>query len=560
MLLDARQAGPATAGAHPDRRLRTRWALATAVVGGALLFCAFPPINAWPLAPVGVALLVVAVAGQRMRTAAGIALVFSLVFFGLLVRWLSGNIGLLPWVALSVAESLLLAAMTAPLPLLLRLRGRVPLIALWWTATEAVRSRLPLGGFPWGRLAFSQADSPALGWARVAGAPAVTFVVALVGAAIAGLVLAPPTTRRRLFAAGWCVVALAVSPAIPLPSAAGGSPTAADKTASGNSTSADKTAAGSSTAVLSLVQGNVPRERSLAEQARIQQVTSNHADATLKLAQDIHTGKVPQPDLVLWPENSTDSEPRTDPALSFLIDQSVAAVNRPILVGAILDGPQGQTYNAGLLWDPLNGPGPWYAKRQLVPFGEYIPLRSLFGGLGDLQLIPRNFTPGSQTVIFNTGNIHLSDVICYEIGYDGLVRDGVRAGANLLVEQTNDAAFTRDGSPDETDQQLAMARLRAVEHNRSVAVVSTTGVSAVIRPDGTVAAQTGLWQQQTLTERVPLRTGLTLADRVGAWPEAGALTATVAALAWAALRSRLGRSRKGRRSAAAGSAEAGVQG
>ncbi|MCC9307185.1 apolipoprotein N-acyltransferase [Kitasatospora sp. RB6PN24] len=527
MLMVACEAGPATAGARPTRRLRTRWALATAGAGGALLFCAFPPIGAWPLAPVGVALLVVAVAGQRLRTAAGIGLAFSVVFFGLLVRWLSGNIGLLPWVALSLAESLLLAAMTAPLPLLLRLRGRVPLVALWWTATEAVRSRLPLGGFPWGRLAFSQADSPALGWARVAGAPAVTFVVALVGAALAGLVLAPPTARRRLLAAGWCVVALALSPAIPLPAAGGGT----------------------STAVLSLVQGNVPRERSLAEQARIQQVTSNHADATLKLAQDIHAGKVPQPDLVLWPENSTDSEPRTDPELSFLIDESVNAVNRPILVGAILDGPQDQTYNAGLLWDPLTGPGPWYAKRQLVPFGEYIPARSLFGGLGDLQLIPRNFTPGDRTVVFDVGDIHLSDVICYEIGYDGLVRDGVRAGANLLVEQTNDAAFTRDGSSDETDQQLAMARLRAVEHNRSVAVVSTTGVSAVIRPDGTVAAHTGLWQQQTLTERVPLRTGITPADRVGAWPEAGALAVTVLALAWAARRNLPGRGRKGRSAA-----------
>jgi apolipoprotein N-acyltransferase len=514
MLIVDREGDRATAVPGPDRRLATKWAVATAGAGGALLFCAFPPIGAWPLAPVGVALLVLAAAGQRLRTAAGIGLAFSLVFFGLLVRWLSGNIGLLPWVALSVAESLLMAAMIAPLPLLLRLRGRVPLVAVWWTATEAVRSRLPLGGFPWGRLAFSQADSPALAWARVAGAPAVTFVVALTGAALAVLLLAP-AGRRRLAAAAWCLVALVAWPVLPLPATSGGS-----------------------SAVISLVQGNVPRARTLAEQARVEQVTQNHAEATMHLAQDVQAGRVPQPDLVLWPENSTDSEPRTDPVLRPLIETSVAAINRPILVGAILDGPQGQTYNAGLWWDPVTGPGPWYAKRQLVPFGEYIPARSLFGGLGDLQLIPRNFSPGTRTVVFNSGNIRLGDVICYEIGYDGLVRDGVRAGANLLVEQTNDAAFIRDGSNDETEQQLAMARLRAVEHDRAVAVVSTTGISAVIRPDGSVAAHTGLWQQQALTERVPLLTGTTLADRVGSWPEAAAIAVTVAALGWGAYRRR----------------------
>lgn len=489
-------------GAEPHRRevepsLRLPWAIAAAVAAGVLTYLAFPPVGLWPLAPAGVALLIVAAAGHRARTASLLGAIFSLAFFGLLVRWLIPNIGWLPWVALTVAESLLLAVLVAPLPLLLRLPARPLVVAVWWTATESVRSRFPLGGFPWGRLAFSQAESPALAWAQIAGAPAVTFVVALVAGSLAALALAP-TARARLLRCGWAAASLGLAVALAGPPAASSS-------------------AGSS-AVIALIQGNVPRERSLAEQARVRNITRNHAQATEQLAREVQSGKVPRPDLVVWPENSTDSDPRTDPLLRRVIDRAVSAVDAPILVGAILkDG--GLTYNAGLMWRPESGPGQWYAKRRLVPFGEYIPARDLLGSFGKLQLIPRDFTPGTKNTVFTAGEVRVADVICYEIGFDGLVRSGVRAGANVLVEQTNDATFIRDDSTGEPEQQLAMARLRAVEHDRSVIVASTTGVSAVVRPDGTVARRTGIWERAVVTARVPLNDSLTPADRLTVWPE-----------------------------------------
>ncbi|MBO1418011.1 apolipoprotein N-acyltransferase [Streptomyces sp. FH025] len=490
-----------------EPRLGPRPAAAVALVGGAVLALAFPPYGLWPLAPLGVAALLVAAAGHPARKAAVHGLLFSLAFFGPLVWWLVNSIGFLPWLALTAAESAIVAATAAALPRLLRLRAWPLAVALWWTAGEALRGRFPLGGFPWGRLAFSQADSPLLAWARWAGAPAVTFATALVGAGLAAVVLGERGTAR-LRASGWLVATAAASVVLPLPNPDDGQ---------------DR-------ATIAVVQGNVPRERTLAEQARVGTVAANHAEATKRLADRIRAGELPSPDVVIWPENALDADPSHDAGLGRLVRESVAAVDRPVLVGAILDRPGGGMLNAGRLWHPDTGPGPFQAKRNLVPFGEYIPARTLLGGLGDLQLIPRDFTPGTGTTVLSAGRVRMADVICFEVGYDATVRDGVRAGANLLVEQTNNATYMRDGSTAETEQQLAMARLRAVEHDRALVVAATSGVSAVIRPDGTTARRTGQWTQETLTADLPLRTTRTPADRVGSWPEGAAVLATIALL------------------------------
>jgi apolipoprotein N-acyltransferase len=290
------------------------------------------------------------------------------------------------------------------------------------------------------------------------------------------------------------------------------------------------------TAVVATVQGDVPHSRSLSKVVRATTVTANHAAATIALAGQVRSGRRPAPDLVIWPENSTDIDPSLSAPTYRRIATAVAAIGRPVLVGAVLDNP---VRNAGQLWLPGRGPVQTYVKRQLVPFGEVIPFRGVLEKFTSLPLLqPRDFTPGDRAVVFRVGRIRLGDVICYEVGYDNLVRSEVLAGANLLTVQTNDADFELDGQSGETLQQLAMARIDAITTGRAVAIASTTGISAFIGPDGAILARTRTWHRAVLEVRAPLRSGLTPADRAGDWPQTIIILATVLGLGWALTRRR----------------------
>ncbi|MEU0171428.1 apolipoprotein N-acyltransferase, partial [Streptomyces iakyrus] len=469
--------------------------LAPATAGALLLYAAFPPLDLWFLAPLGPALLAFAVRGRSKRAAFAAGTVFGLVFFGPLIVWLA-NLGSLPWLVLTVVQALFVGLAAIPLPRLLTLPGWPVFAAAWWVAVEAVRGRAPLGGFPWGRLAFSQADAPYAAWAALGGAPLLSFVTALLGSLVLYAATASADGRRKVLAAACAGAAalVAVPLAVPDPAPA------------------------KQTAAVAVVQGNVPRTRSLAEQARVEGVAENHARETARLADAVRRGEAERPDVVIWPENALDGDPTREPVLGSLVADSVRALDRPLLTGAILRGPGDTSYNAGQLWLPGQGPVGFYAKRQLVPFGEYIPARGLLGGLGSLQLIPRDFTPGTSTKPLVAGRVRMADVICYEIAYDGRVRDSVRAGANLLVVQTNNATYERGVQAGQSDQQLAMARIRAIEFGRAVAVSSTSGVSALVAPDGRVTDRADTWRSATLQRRVPLMEGRTVAERLGAWP------------------------------------------
>jgi len=170
-----------------------------------------------------------------------------------------------------------------------------------------------------------------------------------------------------------------------------------------------------------------------------------------------------------------------------------AAIGRPVLVGAVLQDP---LHNAGQLWLPARGPVATYVKRQLVPFAEYIPFRGLLSAFTSLvTLQPNDFTAGHRAVVFRAGKIRLGDVICYQAGFDSLASSEVTAGASLLAVQSNDATFEADGRAGESAQQLAMARIRAIESDRSVVHVATTGISAIIAKDGSVLVHSGTWQR-----------------------------------------------------------------
>ena len=511
--MQTRRAYRASLGTPAKAPFRRRWAALLAVGAGLVGVLSFPRFGFWPLAVVSVGAFSIAVHGRRSRTGAWLGLLYGAAFFGPLLHWTGVFVGPVPWLILAVAQAAFLAGLGAVLPLVQRLPGAPAWIAAAWVLQEAVRDRLPFGGFPWGRLAFSQAESPLRWFAALGGAPMVTFVVALAGGALASTVACAIAARWRAVAG-----ATAVLVTVPVLGAVLAWPLGPPPDRDGPATT------------VALIQGSVP-DLGLAFEERARQVLDNHIAQTAKLAAQIRAGTVPRPSLVVWPEDASDVDPFQDATAYRAIDASVKAIGVPILVGAILDGP-GPTHrrNAGILWSPATGPGATYIKRHPVPFGEYIPLRSLAEFVSsDAKLVRQDMVGGHGSGVLNTGPYPIGDVICFEVAYDSLVRSSVVAGARLIVVQTNNATF---GHTAETYQQLAMSQLRAVENGRTVLQVATTGLSAVIGPDGRLRRRSGeLFTPAVLVAAVPLRTSRTPATRLGAIPEFVLAALAVVALA-----------------------------
>jgi apolipoprotein N-acyltransferase len=525
-------APPALASA-PARRLPRKLAVPAAAGSGLALLLSFPPSDLWWLAPIGVALLAVAAHRQRLRAGAGLGLLAGLIFFVPLLSWTNLNTGNAPWLLLSVAEACFLGLLGAAAawagPLVDRARWSWPVLtAALWVGQEALRDRTPFGGFPWGRLAFSQDGSPLLRLAVLGGAPLVTFAVGLVGGLLAaaawrlGGSLGRPRPvegggRRRgwLIAAGLLVAAVAItaaSLAVPL-SVPSGAPV-----------------------TVAFVQGNVPR-LGLEFNAQRRAVLDNHVNATLALAARVAAGQQARPDLVIWPENASDIDPLSNPDAAARIDLAAKAIGAPILVGTLQTAPDGKNvYNVGLVWQPSGGPDQTYAKRHPVPFAEYIPLRSIARMVSDkVDLVARDMIGGKTAGVLRMGPAVIGDVICFEVAYDDLVRDTVTGGGQLLTVQTNNATFNSA----EARQQLAMVRLRAIEHGRDALMASTVGVSAFVGANGRVYDATRFNTQAVEVRQLHLGTGQTLATRLGEWPEIGfAGLAALALLAAAQLRRR----------------------
>jgi len=418
-------------------------------------------------------------------------------------------LGVDAWLAVALWQSLYFPLLTLGIAIVGRRRWWPAAVPFVWLAVEFARDRWPFGGIPWGRVAFGQAGGPLLPWAAVGGAPLLTFAVVLAGAALGG---AAVVAVRRSGPSRPIVAACAAVAVFLL--AGGGlvpTPTGGDS------------ARGPAEVVVAAIQGNVPR-LGLGEFAQRRVVTANHEAQTEALAADVAAGTAPRPDLVVWPENASDDDPTTDPIAGAMVDRAVAAIGVPVLVGAVLDGPgPDHVSNAAIVWSPATGPGERYVKRHLVPFGEYLPFRSLLLKLVHrFSLISKDFAPGHRPGVLQVGPARIADVICFEVADDGVVRDAVSGGGRLLVVQTNNATYEHrgdDGRGGETAQQLEISRLRAVEHGRAVVVVATSGVSAIIRADGRVLARTGVFVPARLVATVPLRDGTTIADRLGAWPE-----------------------------------------
>lgn len=494
MLATAVTASSRWPGVNRRAVLLLRWTASGC--GGLLLYASFPPRTTWWLAVPAFALLGAALRGCRARTGFGLGYLFGLTFLLPLLVWTGSFVGW-PWLFLPAFEALFFAVTAAAMAAVSRLPGAPLLAAAVWVAGEALRGRVPFGGFPWGKVAFGQPDGPLLPIAALGGAPLLSFAVVLTGLGLAQLITGLAGRHRLTTVAGGLATVL------PLLAGLAAAPTVDQQAQSG-------------TLTVALVQGNVP-QAGLDFNAQRRAVLDNHRTRTEQLAEDVNAGRAPQPDLVLWPENAADIDPIRNADATAAVDAAATAIGAPILLGAILDPPREGPFNAVVQWEPGIGPTAQYLKRHVQPFGEYIPMRSIARLFSeDVERVRRPLQPGNRIGVLDVAGTRIAIATCFEVAFDNVVHDAVRAGGTVLAVPTNNATF---GRTEMTYQQLAMSRVRAVEHSRAVLVAATSGVSAVIAPDGTVSQHTGLFTADALVADVPLRTTITLATRLGAVPE-----------------------------------------
>ncbi|MFH9005802.1 apolipoprotein N-acyltransferase [Streptomyces afghaniensis] len=499
------------------RRLVRLLPAAAAALSGLLLYVSFPPRTLWWLALPAFAVFGWVLRGRGWKAGLGLGYLFGLGFLLPLLVWTGVEVGPLPWVALVAIEAIFVALVGTGVAVVSKLPGWPVWAAALWIAGEAARARVPFDGFPWGKIAFGQADGVFLPLVAVGGTPVLGFAVVLCGFGLYEVVRLAVVWRRTGTVRRAAAAVGLVSLAVPVVAAVAARPLVSDKAEDGSVT-------------VAAIQGNVPRA-GLEFNAQRRAVLDNHARETERLAAEVKAGKVARPDFVLWPENSSDVDPFANPDARAVIDAAAKAIGVPISVGGVVER-DGKLYNELILWDPVKGPVDTYDKRQIQPFGEYLPLRSLVGAINKnwTEMARQDFSRGTKPGVFTMDGAKVGLVTCYEAAFDWTVRSEVTDGAQMISVPSNNATFDRS---EMTYQQLAMSRVRAVEHSRTVVVPVTSGVSAIIMPDGKITQRTGMFVADSLVQKVPLRSSQTPATQLGVLPEIALVLVAAGGLGWA---------------------------
>lgn len=475
--------------------LRLSASVFLAALSGPIMAGGFPGLNWWPLAFIGTALMLCSLKGRSFFEGLLVGMVGGFCFYGTLIFWSTVYLGPVPWLALTTVEAVFFAVGAGLISILWRWAPRVwpsalgrlgllpVLVAGIWVLRETISSTWPYGGFSWGRLAFSQSESPFGPVAAYLGASGLSFVIAWLCAFVLQVLLevAQPARVRTAMA----VVAVAVVLAVP----------AWPVTTTG-------------TIRVAAVQGNA--NAGLFASYTPGQILEDHLAGTLPLI-----GK--KVDVIVWPENAADLNPLKYPQSAAVLNYLTEKMAAPLITGTITE--QGnRTFNSLLLWQPGRGAVAQYDKMHPVPFAEYLPDRSFWYPLApDLfKLIPRDYTIGTRPNVFDINGIRAGLAICFDIVDDHLIQKMLDGGAQLIIAPTNNADF---GRTDESVQQLAIARLRAIETGRSVVNISTVGTSAIIGPQGETISSLTPFTRGAMVQAVPLSNEVTPAMVLRRVPE-----------------------------------------
>jgi len=440
-------------------------ALLLSALSGGLLSAAFEPVGKWWVAPIALAVHMYALTLTQKKVLS--VFTFAATLNLIVLHWSSTFVGSIPWLILALGLSLFY------LPLSLVSRWGMTSYPLIYILLEEVRNRFPFGGFGWVRIAYTQADAPYSKIAAIGGASALSALTVLLG-----LILFYAAARK------WSNVTLLPFLFLLIPV---------------------NVSASATTNVL-MIQGNVP-QMGLDFNSRAKAVFNNHFEKTQS-----ELKKNSNVDFVLWPENSVD----VDPFQNDDVKKSLDSIQKPLIIGAIVDKGN-SILNTSILWG--GELPPTYIKQHLTPFGEYIPLRSLASVISPYTDRVRDFEPGQEQVFFTVKEAVIGPVICFELVDDELLHKAA-VSSNILAVQTNSATF---GMSAESAQQLAMTRVRAIEHGRNIVSVSTTGYSAVIDSNGKVLQKTSMGTAESIRAEVELLIGKTPRNSAGDWALVGVL-------------------------------------
>jgi apolipoprotein N-acyltransferase len=462
---------------------------AAAVGAGLLVAFSLPPWGWWPLAPVGIAVLdrLVANRPRRGRFARGWLFGIGWLPLGMCWMWYLTAAG---WVVASLTYAAYIGAACAIAP-----GGRWRRLGLpaAIVVAEAIRWSFPFGGVPLASLAISQASGPLAPVVRIGGSLLLTWTVLMLGMALSAL------SERRWRPAAGALAAIVVLVLVAATVAPRGHDVATTR--------------------ITYVQGGGP-QGTHAIDTDPHLVFQRHLDATRQIAPG-------STDLVVWPENTVDVHEFSTSIERSEVAAEAARLGVAVLVGVTEDDGPEHFKNAQVVVLPDGTLGGRYDKVRVVPFGEWLPLRSV------IELVPgqrtdqigRDAVAGHGPAVVDTPQGPVAIAISWEIFFGGRVRDGVGHGGQVVLNPTNGSSYT--GTVLQT-QQIASSRLRALESGRWLVQVAPTGFSAFVTPDGTVLDRSAISEEAVQTRTVARREGDTWYLRLGDKPVVAVALAVLA--------------------------------
>ena len=461
------------------------------VAAGVLLALSLPPWGWWPLGLVGAALLYWRLGGLSLRARLWSGWLAGLGCDAIGLAW-ARSFNWYGAVFLVLLEALFFAAAAAATP---PDRGRAAAFVGACTLAEALRMTWPFGGLPLGGVFLGQAGGPLVQLARLGGPLLITAGVWAGGVAVATLVAWP--AARREGHAGPSLVGTSVAVAGIVALAVAG-------------TVAPDGGPAVRTLRVALVQGGGQRGLSK-EQVPAASVYEAQLAATDKIL-----SVRPSPALVLWPEDVVALDrPLAGSSEAALLGRLAATLGTTLLVGVTEPASATTFFNHIVAWGPRGHIVGEFEKVHRVPFGEYVPYRSVFSHLADVSGVSTDAVPGHGTGLLRTPAGPLGLLVSFEVFYAGRSHASVRAGAELLVVPTNTSSYSTSQVP---SQEIAAAVVQAVQTGRDLVQAAPTGYSAVVTNRGVVVARSVLGQRQVLAATVALRRGMTPYDHWGDLP------------------------------------------